>query len=84
MMLDRRSAIGGMLGVIGVASLPPALRLLAQAPPHRVDIHHHFAPRPRRMMLFLILLSFECDRVLHVLPGCPGHARSVGCIGDCA
>jgi 6-methylsalicylate decarboxylase len=44
MRLDRRSAIGGMLGVIGVASLPPALRLLAQAAPHRVDIHHHFAP----------------------------------------
>ena len=44
MMLDRRSAIGGILGGLGVASLPPALRLLAQAAPHRVDIHHHFAP----------------------------------------
>ena len=44
MTLDRRSAIGGLLGVIGVASLPPAFRLLAQAAPHRVDIHHHFAP----------------------------------------
>src|SRR5688572_3283423 len=45
MTLDRRSAIGGILGALGLASTPGALRLLAQgAAPHRVDIHHHFAP----------------------------------------
>jgi predicted TIM-barrel fold metal-dependent hydrolase len=45
--LDRRSAIGGILATLGVASLSDALRLAAQAPatgPRRIDIHHHFAP----------------------------------------
>lgn len=44
MMIDRRSAIGGLLGAIGVAAVPDPLRLFAQPAPHRVDIHHHFAP----------------------------------------
>jgi 6-methylsalicylate decarboxylase len=45
--LDRRTAIGGILGALGLASVPGPLRLIAQsqaARPHRVDIHHHFAP----------------------------------------
>ena len=48
--LDRRSIITSLLASLGLTAALPAERLLAWAQssssprPHRIDIHHHFAP----------------------------------------
>ena len=47
MGIDRRSVIRGMLATLGAAALPGEPRLAAQVGgprPHRIDVHHHFAP----------------------------------------
>ena len=46
--IDRRHVVGGLLASLGIGAVPDAFRLMAQtgsaAQPHRIDIHHHFAP----------------------------------------
>ena len=48
--LDRRSIITSLLASLGLTAALPAERLLALAQssssprPHRIDVHHHFAP----------------------------------------
>ncbi len=45
--IDRRALVAGLLGSVGAAVVSPLSRLAAQAgaaAPHRIDIHHHFAP----------------------------------------
>ena len=48
--LDRRSIITSLLASLGLTAALPAERLLAfaqsspSARPHRIDVHHHFAP----------------------------------------